>query len=229
MLVLHREPRSRCAPVLELGLKGTRWNLLSENKASHFDAVVLATPSYAAAGLLKAISPNISGLLEKIPYSSSVTVALSFDKGGAAAKLHGFGFLVPHAEGRRALACTFVHNKFPNRVASERALLRVFFGGVHDKAVLELSDVDLIGLAQAELRDMLKITSEPIFTRVHRWPRSMPQYNVGHNDILQRLSKTLDDLPGLVLAGSAYEGVGISDCVRQGRHAASQVVAAVGD
>jgi protoporphyrinogen/coproporphyrinogen III oxidase len=221
------------AEVVGLEFNGSQWRVLVKDRKDDLDSVILAVPAYASAQLLTPVLPNTAKLLRQISYSSSVTVALGFrtDK-KTTTKLpafQGFGFLVPHIEGHRMLACTFVQNKFSNRVPSDRRLLRVFFGGVHDEAVLQLTDEDLVRLAQAEIKTLLKVQAEAVFARVHRWPRAMPQYNVGHKDLVKRITEAAGELPGLILAGNAYQGVGVPDCVRQGREAALQLTGATRD
>src|SRR5439155_10135173 len=211
-----------------------------------FDAVILALPAYAAAELLTrdTVTPSearrggrsrgamplleLAQLLTKIPYSSSVTVSLAY-AGPAAAQVnkilpHGFGFLVPRRERRRVIACTFVHQKFPHRAPDGAALLRAFFGGARDAAVLSLPDEQLSALAQRELRDILSIAAEPAFIRLHRWPRAMPQYEVGHLSLVQQIETACASLPGLYLAGNAYRGVGVPDCIHSGQLAAEQAL-----
>ena len=219
------------AEVVGAKLNGDKWRLVSNGKQHDWDAVVVASPAYAAARLLSPISPILAKLLRRIAYSSSATVAFGFSEqaGSTLPELQGFGFLVPQKEGHRALACTFVHNKLPGRVPADRALLRIFFGGVHDDKVLQLKDGDLVSLARAELGALLKVKDEPLFARVHRWPRAMPQYNVGHKDLTQKIAQAVSELPGLVLAGNAYGGVGIPDCIRQGRDAARQLTGTTGN
>ncbi|MCI0352153.1 MAG: protoporphyrinogen oxidase [Acidobacteriales bacterium] len=215
------------AEVTGFEFKGAKWRLIAKGLKHEFDAVLIATPAYTAAGFLKVISPEAAKFLRKIAYSSSVTVALGFRRDELPA-LRGFGFLAPHGEGRRALACTYVHNKFPNRIPADLALLRVFFGGVHDEAAVRLKEDELVRLARVELRTLLKVTSEPLFARVHRWQRAMPQYNLGHSELIQKIAQAAATVPGLILAGSAYQGVGVSDCVRQGRDAARQITGGTG-
>ena len=215
------------AEVGGLSLVAAKWKLKSKSAEGEFDAVVITTPTHAAAQLLNPTSPKITKYLQQISYSSSATVALGFNQktgSKALSGLEGFGFLVPHAAGHRALACTFVHNKFPRRVPAGRALLRIFFGGVHDEAVLQLTDDDLVALARRELSALLNVKDEPEFARVHRWPCSMPQYNVGHKELTNTVAASVNEFPGLILAGSAYGGVGIPDCIRQGRDAARQLI-----
>jgi oxygen-dependent protoporphyrinogen oxidase len=166
-------------------------------------------------------------LLEGIPYSSSMTVSLGFDERARATLPAGFGFLVPRKERRRMLACTFVHAKFRHRAPEGKAMLRCFLGGARDPEVLGLSDEEVVGLVRRELNEILNLTAEPLFFRVHRWPDSMAQYPVGHSGRVSVIEERLEDLPGLYLAGNAYSGIGISDCIRTGRSAAEKALAYV--
>ncbi len=151
-----------------------------------------------------------------------MTVALGFDKEVRAALPPGFGFLVPRSEGKRMLAATFVHNKFPHRAPEDRALLRCFLGGSRDEQVLQLSDDEILSIVREELRQILGLSAEPLFTRVYRWKGAMAQYNVGHLERLERIERLLKQLPGLALAGNGYRGIGVPDCVRSGEAAANR-------
>jgi oxygen-dependent protoporphyrinogen oxidase len=155
-----------------------------------------------------------------------VTVALGFDQEVRAALPPGFGFLVPRAEGKRLLATTFVHNKFPYRVPEDRALLRCFLGGSRDEAVLQLSNDEILSLVRAELDQILELRAEPLFARVYRWKAAMAQYNVGHLERVDRIDRLRKQLPGLALAGNGYRGIGVPDCIRSGEEAVNQVLAA---
>jgi oxygen-dependent protoporphyrinogen oxidase len=137
----------------------------------------------------------------------------------------GFGFLLPRSEGKRMLAATFVHNKFPHRAPPDRALIRCFLGGSRDGQVLELPDDEILSVVREELRQILGLRAEPLFTRVYRWKKAMAQYTVGHLDRLRRIDALLKQAPGLVLAGNAYRGIGVPDCVRSGELEAQQVLA----
>lgn len=191
------------------------------------DAVVLALPAYLAGELVSSLDTQLSEALESIPYSSSMTVSLAFDESVKAALPPGFGFLVPRHEQRRMLACTFVHAKFNHRAPDGKALLRCFLGGIRDRGVLDLGDEEAIDLVRKELNDILHFTNDPLFYRVHRWPSSMAQYPVGHADCTRLIERRVQDLPGLYLAGNAYSGIGVSDCIRTGKLAASQALAYV--
>jgi len=192
------------------------------------DAVVLAVPANQAGGLLSSLDHRLSELLEGIPYSSSMTVSLAFDARARATLPAGFGFLVPRKEHRRMLACTFVHAKFDHRAPEGKAMLRCFLGGARDPEVLALHDDEVVAIVRKELQDILNFTAEPLFFRVHRWHASMAQYPVGHSGRITAIEERLQDLPGLYLAGNAYSGIGISDCIRTGKTAAEKALKFVG-
>jgi oxygen-dependent protoporphyrinogen oxidase len=190
------------------------------------DRVIVATEGHAASRLLRYIDPGLAALLAEIRYASSATVSLGYRRGDIPHPLDGFGFVVPRTEGRSILACTFSSVKYPGRAPDGHALLRCFFGGAFDEHVLEQSDDTLVGTARAELGAALGIVADPLLSRVGRHPFSMPQYRVGHLDRIDAIKRSLDALPGLVLAGSAYRGVGIADCVRSGEAAAVRALEA---
>jgi oxygen-dependent protoporphyrinogen oxidase len=197
-------------------------------RAFDADAVILAVPAYVGGGLLPSLDHRLSELLEGIPYSSSMTVSLAFDERARAALPAGFGFLVPRKERRRMLACTFVHAKFDHRAPEGKAMLRCFLGGSRDPNVLELSDDEVVALVRQELKEIMNFTAEPLFFRVHRWTASMAQYPVGHAGRVSAIEERLQDLPGLYLAGNAYSGIGISDCIRTGKNAAEKALEYLG-
>jgi oxygen-dependent protoporphyrinogen oxidase len=177
-----------------------------------------------AGGVVAWLDNRLSELLDGIPYSSSMTVSLGFDERVKAALPPGFGFLVPRKEQRRMLACTFVHAKFNHRAPEGKAMLRCFLGGSRDPEVLRGSDEEAVGLVQRELYAILKLRAVPLFSRVHRWPASMAQYSVGHAGRVSAITERLQNLPGLYLAGNAYSGIGISDCLRTGKAAAEKAL-----
>ena len=186
--------------------------------------VILATPAWAAGALLRELDPRLAGLLEGIEYSSSATVAIGFRRSECGAIPRGFGFLVPALERKLLVACTFVGAKFPNRVPDEIVVMRCFVGGAGQEAVLDFDDQEILRRIRVELHGLLGWTAEPLFTRVARWYKSMAQYTVGHAARLISIREQLAGLPGLFLAGNAYEGIGIPDCIRMGRLAASEAL-----
>lgn len=201
------------------------YRLRGEDGASHeAEAVVLAMPTHECAKLLAPLNATLARLLGEIPYSSSMTVSLAYDAAARRLLPPGFGFLAPRKEQRRLLACTFVHGKFQGRVPEGKALLRCFLGGAADPEVLNLDDAEVLALVRRELQSILSFNPEPLFFRIHRWPRSMAQYELGHAERVAAIQKELARHPGLFLAGNAYSGIGISDCVRTGRAAAESAL-----
>lgn len=196
------------------------WAVSGGSRSDQFDAIILAVPATAAATLLSSASPELSAELGGIAYSSSVTINLGYDAEVRSSLPPGFGFLVPRSEGKRMLAATFVHNKFPHRAPHDRALLRCFLGGATDEKVLGLTEQEILGIVRAELRQIIGLSAEPLFARVSKWRKSMAQYGVGHLERLQRIDRLRQSLPGLALAGNAYRGIGVPDCVRSGSDAA---------
>ena len=190
-----------------------------------FDAVIVATPAWAAAEFLRPADMELSEELEQIAYSSSATVNLVYDGSDLDPLPEGFGFLVPAVERRSLLACTFLHRKFPGRTAPGKSVLRAFVGGAHNADLLAETDETLIELVRRDLMDILQISAEPELAEVQRWPRAMAQYSVGHQTRLERIRARVAELPGLHLAGNAYDGIGISDCIRLGRKAARELAA----
>ncbi|MGB0066326.1 MAG: protoporphyrinogen oxidase, partial [Terracidiphilus sp.] len=163
--------------------------------------------------------------LSSIPYSSSITVNLVYDERKIGALPAGFGFLVPAVEGRSMLACTFAHRKFLGRTPPGKAVFRAFLGGIKRGELLGESDETLIRTVRREMSEILgaKIfgaETEPEFAQVTRWPRAMAQYAVGHKERMGRVQARVAALPGLRLAGNAYDGIGVPDCIRLGRKAA---------
>jgi protoporphyrinogen/coproporphyrinogen III oxidase len=200
------------------------WQLTAGDKPEDFDAVVLATPAWAAGALLAELDAQLGKDLGEIPYSSSITVTMGYNEADLGEMPDGFGFLIPASEGRSMLACTFVHRKFPGRAPEGRALLRCFLGGARNAALLNDTDEQLESRVRAELREILGVKAVPRFVRIHRWRRAMAQYSVGHQARMTRISAAVAELPGLALAGNAYLGIGVPDCIRTGQEAAARVL-----
>jgi oxygen-dependent protoporphyrinogen oxidase len=200
------------------------WRIPWKDQTEQFDSVILAVPAHAAAKLLDGSSASIASELRDIQYSSSVTVSLGYGKKVRPLLPAGFGYLAPRSEAKRVLAATFLHNKFPHRTPDDRALIRCFLGGTRDERVLELSEDEILRIVRKELHQVLGIDNEPLFARVYKWRTAMAQYNVGHLERLERIEKLRRQSPGLFLAGNAYKGIGVPDCVRSGKQAASQAI-----
>jgi len=213
------------SPVPGVDRVGDEWSVRSGGAGNAaFDAVIVATPAWAAAEMLCSVDVELCEVLGEIPYSSSITVNLVYDGDDLDPLPPGFGFLVPAAERRAMLACTFIHRKFPGRTAPGRTVLRVFLGGVRNAALLDEPDEAIEELVRRELMEILEISAVPELVEIQRWPRAMAQYAVGHKERRRRIEERLATLPGLHLVGNAYDGIGISDCVRLGRGAAREIL-----
>jgi oxygen-dependent protoporphyrinogen oxidase len=188
------------------------------------ERVVVATEAHAAGRLLRDVDPALAAWLASIPYASAATVSLGYRRQDVAHPLDGFGFVVPRSEGRRVRACTFASVKYPGRAPAGYVLLRAFVGGAGEGAVLEEDDATLAGYVQHELAAALGVRAEPVLVRVDRHRAALPQYVVGHLATVEAIERRLAHLPGLGLAGSAYRGVGIADCVRAGEAAAERAL-----
>jgi protoporphyrinogen/coproporphyrinogen III oxidase len=214
--VLHRR-----AEAVERTAGGFRIRL--EDGSLECAQVVLACEAHNAATLAAGLDGRLADLLGSVPYSSSMTVALGFPDGAFPKPLHGFGFLVPKRERRRLVACTWVGTKFSHRVPRRTTLLRCFLGGMDDGAILSESDDAIIAAVVRELHEIVGFGAVPAFSRIFRWPRSMAQYTVGHPARLAEIEARASAIPGFQLAGNAYTGIGIPDCIRMGRQAAEAV------
>lgn len=216
------------ATVQSLQPEAGGWIVSAGYGSDHFDGVIVATPAQSAAALLRLASAELSSELGAIQYSSSVTVTLGYDQKVRAALPPGFGFLVPRSEGKRMLAATFVHNKFPHRAPDDRALIRCFLGGARDERILQDSEEAITRLVREELRQIIGLTDAPRFVRVYKWKGAMAQYGVGHLERLERIERLRRQLPALALAGNGYRGIGVPDCVRSGRDAAEELLRILG-
>jgi oxygen-dependent protoporphyrinogen oxidase len=218
----------KSAPVQSLIRQDNGWTVCAGYQTDHFDAVIIATPAHAASALLETIDENLSHDLGEIQYSSSATVALGYDESVRRSLPRGFGFLIPRSEGRRLLAATFVHNKFPHRAPENRALIRCFLGGARDEQILQMAEAEIVQLVRSELREIIELTAEPLFARVYKWKSVMAQYSVGHLERVQRIESLRQQHPGLALAGNGYNGIGLPDCIRSGADAAGKILAEMG-
>jgi oxygen-dependent protoporphyrinogen oxidase len=216
------------AKQLKLGPNGKSWEVTTgDNNVIDADAVVLATPAFGAGDLLSSIDSNAAAELQSISYASTATVSLAYRRADFPQAPNSFGFVVPAIERRKIMACTFSSLKYPGRAPEDCTLMRAFVGGSLQPELFAASDGEMESSVRGELASLLGVSATPIFSRIWRHANSMPQYHVGHEARVQRIEAALQQFPTLTLAGSAYHGVGISDCVRTGEEAAEQVFARI--
>jgi oxygen-dependent protoporphyrinogen oxidase len=189
-----------------------------------FDAAIVTTPAPQAARLLEKVDARAADDLSCIPYAGCAIALVGYRREQIGHPLDGFGFVVPEMERRRILACSFSSQKFPGRAPAECVLLRIFVGGAQHPEMSELPDDRLRTLVMEELRDLLKARGEPMLFEVVRWHAAMPQYHLGHCERVERIERAVAALPGLALAGNAYHGVGIPDCIHSGELAAERIL-----
>jgi protoporphyrinogen/coproporphyrinogen III oxidase len=186
-------------------------------------AVVLATPAFVTADLVRDRDAELAKLCGGVVYASAATVAMAFRRDAVAHPLNGSGFVVPRVEKSGIMAGSWLSSKWPNRAPEGAVLLRTFVGGARDPWALGESDAELIERSIDALRPLLGITGDPLFTRIYRWDQASAQHNVGHLDRVAAIDRRLDQHPGVFITGSGFRGVGIPDCVADGRKTARQV------
>jgi len=198
---------------------------LSDGSSLLADDVVFATPSFVTADLVEQLDPTLAERLRAILYVSTATVSLGFRRSEIAHPLQGAGFIVPPGEGRRITACSWSSAKFNHRAPEDCVLLRVFIGGALAEELAEQDEAALVQLAREELQVILGIAATPVLARAYRWSKANPQYDLGHEERVAEIERSLPNLPGLHLAGAAYHGPGIPDCIQSGTKAAAAIAA----
>jgi oxygen-dependent protoporphyrinogen oxidase len=191
------------------------------------DAVVLATEAHAAARLVDAQDPALALQLRAIPYASTIIANVAYQRDQIKHPLDGFGAVVPAVEGHSILAVSFLSVKFPNRAPAGTVLLRVFIGGAMQAGQFDLDDGGVQSLVQRELAGLVGAAGDPLFLHVARHPRSMPQYSLGHLDRVATIRRHLAKYSQLYLAGIAYDGVGVPDCIHGAETAADALIQAL--
>jgi oxygen-dependent protoporphyrinogen oxidase len=220
----------RCnAPVASVQKNLEGWVIHCEDNTSfQADGVILATPAFQTARLLQSLDGQLAGLLASISYSSAATVNLAYRREHIPHPLNGFGFVAPHKEQRAIIAGSFSSVKYAGRAPEGSVLLRAFVGGSLQEELFHLDDQAMGQAVRREFASLLGIRAEPLFMRIARYPRSMPQYMVGHLRLVEQIEDFASRYAGLALAGNAYRGVGIADCVRGGEAAAEEVLKELG-
>ena len=190
-------------------------------------ALILAVPAYVTGSLLRVFDTSIASLAEAIPYASTATVAVGYERSQVAHPLEGSGFVVPRVERSPLLAATWVTSKWPHRAPDGHVLLRGFLGGGRDPRRLDATDEELISMAVDELTQRLEIKGAPLFQRLFRWTKQSPQYEVGHLQRVATIERQLAAIPGMFITGSGFRAIGIPDCIADGRETAAKAAAFV--
>jgi oxygen-dependent protoporphyrinogen oxidase len=210
--------------VQSLAIEGDQYSIrLADGSSILADNVVFTTPAYVTADILQQLDPVLAGKLRAIRYVSTSTVSLAFRRSELTCALNGFGFIVPAAEGRKINACSWSSTKFNHRAPDDCVLIRVFIGGALTEDLAEQDEATLIDIARQELREIMGITATPVLARAYRWKKSNPQYNVGHSVLVDEIDQVVEEHPGLYLAGAAFRGSGIPDCIQSGIDTARKI------
>jgi oxygen-dependent protoporphyrinogen oxidase len=210
---------------------GDEWHVsLSDGTELRGDAVVIAAEGWAASPLVRGVDPAIADLLDTIPYSSSATVPMAFRSEDCPFDRKWFGILSPIVEKRPLLAVTLSSSKWPDRAPEDRVLLRGFIGGPGNQHLLQASDEELIETVRAQIVDLLGMApdTKPVFASVYRWNGGMPQYTLGHLDRVDEIERRSAEIPGFALAGSAFRGVGVPNCIESGERGVTKVLGELG-
>jgi oxygen-dependent protoporphyrinogen oxidase len=186
------------------------------------NAVIMATPAFVTADLVASFRPNLASQLARIRYVSSGAMSLAYRRRDIGDPLQGFGLIMPRSEQRLINSCTISSRQFSYRAPDDHVLIRVFVGGSRNPDLLALEDADLLALARSELQETLGITAAPVITRLFRWVNSFPQYELEHAERIKRIKSLCP--ASLYLGGSSYEGVSVTDCIRQGKELATQLM-----
>jgi oxygen-dependent protoporphyrinogen oxidase len=213
------------SPVTRLRPAGNgQWELTAGSAPQTFRAVILATPAPQTAQLLRDTDAELADELARIETASSAIVSLAYRREHIAHPLDGFGFVVPIAAGRRTLAGSFSSVKYTGRAPQGSELMRVFVGGACQPELAELPDDEIRRIVHGELVELLGVTAEPQLVEITRWKNAMPQYHVGHTELVSRIESRAAELANFALAGNAYHGVGVPQCIRSGEQAAEKIL-----
>jgi len=205
--------------------EATVWRVvLEDGETIDADGVIFATPAKLSAGFLHPFAPHVAELLKQIKYVSTATATLAYRKKGFSHPLNGFGFVVPRAEGRKILACTWTSSKFPHRTPEGYVMLRCFVGGALKEDLAEQDEEAIAAMVKKELADLMDIHQEPEICKVFHNKKANVQYRVGHAGLIGSVQKELNAFPGLFLTGSAYTGIGIPDCIQNGTRTAESAI-----
>jgi protoporphyrinogen/coproporphyrinogen III oxidase len=192
-------------------------------------AVVIATPAYTAANLIGAMAPELSAALSSIAYAPVTVVAAGYKRTQVLDPLYGFGFLVPRKEQIRTLGTVWNSSLFPGRGPDGTVTMTSFIGGATDLEIIQHSDQDISRIVEQDNSRLLGITGAPLATKIWKYPRALPQYNLGHGGIVESIRKAERAIPGVFLAGNYLDGPSLGKCLENGFHVAERVAAFLED
>ena len=207
------------------GRNASRWTILCDDNSSYdADFVVLATPAEKSAALLTEVNFSLASKLQKITRSSALIVNLLYDRSKVRHVLNGFGFVVPRTEGMLTSACSFSSIKFAGRSSDDKLLLRLFTGGALKAEAADMSDKQLLKQCHSEMQTLLGVEERPLLHVISRHNEAIPQYLVGHSQLVADIENDLIASPGIELIGNSYTGVGLPDCIRTAQSAARRIL-----
>ena len=203
----------------------TQWRLTDQNgKAECYDAVIFATPSYETARLLQPTHHRLGELLGNVKHSGTAIATMAFDRSQMKKRITGMGFVVPKIENSPILAGSFSSMKYEHRAPEGKLLIRIFAGGARSPEMADMPDEQLVPILQKEISELLKIDGKPEFVAVSHWPHTMPQYHLGHLELVAEAMSLAEQIPNLAVAGNALDGVGIPNCSKTGQEAAKSII-----
>ncbi len=217
-----------CVVKIEKKKSGKSWEVyLDGGEVLETDLVCIALPAHQTAKLISVVSPSLADKLSAIPYKSSVTINMAFRREDVMHPLNGMGFVVPITEGMNIVGCSFSSVKFENRAPTDHVLLRAFVGENANTVNEEMNNTKLVNTVLKEVSDLLGIRKEPIFSVVGEHSYAMAQYIVGHKTVISEIDELVENFPRLALAGNAYHGIGVPDCINSGQQAALKLLTAL--
>lgn len=214
------------SPVKSIKRTESGWALtVSGQSEKEFDSILLCLPSHDLVALVGDLDADLTEALSEIPCASSIVVNLLYERNQSDYDFDAFGFVVPATEDTSIIAGSFSSVKYKGRCPEDKLMLRAFLGGVLDEEILSCSDEEIFARSHRDLARFLNIKGEPVSAWLRRWNHSMPQYQLGHRERVRRVFSSLENFPGLYLAGNSYSGVGIPDCIASARTSAGKMVA----
>jgi oxygen-dependent protoporphyrinogen oxidase len=207
---------------------------ISRNAAGHleltsgggretYDAVVLSTPAYVSADLIEGFDEDLARELAGIYYPPVSVVYTGFRHNDVGIQPKGFGFLVPGVENRKILGSLWTSSIFPGRAPDGHHLFTTFVGGSRNSELGHGSENEILTIALEELRDLMQTKGDPVFSAVKKWPRAIPQYNLGYGSVVGSIDSFRERNPDIYLCGNYYKGISVSDCVKNGRLVANEI------